>query len=111
MMRQTSLKHLFLLALLLGTLAAPPARAAVIYVNANMKTSGTGKSWGQAKRTITEALDQVTSGSQTQIWVAEGIYPEAIWIYKKSAIELYGGFTGKETRLDQRNSLSASDHH
>ena len=103
MSRKTSLKHLFLLALLLGTLAPPPAHAAVIYVNGQMKTSGTGASWSEAKRTIGEAVDQATTGTQTQIWVAEGIYAEAITM--KNKMELYGGFVGTETILANRNPL------
>ena len=101
MKRRTPLKHLFLFVLLLGTLAAPSAHAATIYVNGNMKTSGTGKNWSQAKRTIGEAIDQATSG--TQIWIASGTYHEALTM--KGGVSLYGGFQGGETKLSERNPI------
>ena len=93
---------LLLLALLLGIITAPSAHAATIYVNGQMKTSGAGASWTQAKRTIGEAIDQATSG--TQIWIANGTYHESLIM--KGGMALYGGFQGKETRLSERNPIT-----
>lgn len=87
----------------------------IIFVNATATGANNGQSWLNAYTSLHTALD--TAGYGTQIWVAAGTYsPEATppgysqptnnrtWtFYIKNGVKLYGGFTGSETLLDQRN--------
>lgn len=91
--------------------------AQVIYVNASSPAcpgTGNGASWTTAFCDLQDALDAAQNGNQ--IWVAQGVY-----LPKKAAdgsittnnrlktffinknIRLYGGFSGTETALNQRN--------
>jgi hypothetical protein len=76
------------------------SRAGVVYC---VKTNGndvlSGRSWGDAKRTVTGALAAAVSGDQ--VWVARGKYDESVVI--QDGVSLYGGFCGNETDLAQRN--------
>ncbi|TCO07764.1 choice-of-anchor Q domain-containing protein [Natronoflexus pectinivorans] len=68
--------------------------------------SGNGTSWQDAM-SLQEALSIVAPGEK--IWVAAGIYKPTTDINRtisfelKDGIELYGGFAGNETSLDERN--------
>ena len=64
--------------------------------------SGDGLSWATAFKTINEAVSFAFSNDE--IWVKEGTYllKETITI-KNGEIALYGGFSGWETALDQRD--------
>ena len=89
-------------------------RAGVIYVDAS-HTSGTkdGSSWAKAYDTLTAALSAAQSGQE--IWVADGVYyanpPETTpvagdkieSIQLRGNIAIYGGFSGDETSLDERD--------
>ena len=89
-----------LLILFLAALApAAPALALVHYVDAaRPNDSGDGLSWATAKKTIQGAINATTAAHQ--VWVKKGTYAEAIQL--RSGAALYGGFSGSETRLDQR---------
>jgi len=58
-----------------------------------------GQTWLTAKQTVQAAL--MASASGGQIWVAEGTYKEQITL--GDGVSVYGGFSGQESRLDQRN--------
>ncbi len=68
-------------------------------------------SWGASACELQTALDLAVPG--TQIWVAAGVYkptvptvpgdPRSATFRLKSGVSLYGGFSGDETSLDQRN--------
>lgn len=87
----------------------------IIYVNATATGGNNGQSWSNAFTSLHAALDTADYG--TQIWVAAGTYyPEVTptgyaqstnnrtWsFYIKNGVKLYGGFSGNETTLDQRN--------
>ncbi|MCB9279842.1 MAG: T9SS type A sorting domain-containing protein [Lewinellaceae bacterium] len=86
--------------------------AATWFVKPAGDDSNTGTSWGQAFLTIQKALQ--TAGAGDQIWVAAGIYyPDegpgqtdnntGASFQLVSNVGLYGGFTGSETLLTQRN--------
>lgn len=71
-----------------------------IYVDGTIYTAGDGSSWKTAKKTIASAIQDATS-SNTEIWVAEGVYPEVITL--KSNMSLYGGFDRHETSPEERD--------
>ncbi|MEO1672247.1 MAG: Calx-beta domain-containing protein [Cyanobacteria bacterium J06631_2] len=80
----------------------------IIYVDADA-TDGeeTGESWGDAYTDLQDAL--AVAGASDQIWVAEGTYVPTPTVDRDisfvipSGVNLYGGFLGNETDLDQRD--------
>ena len=87
---------------------------AALQVNQAAAPGGDGTSWATAYRYLSDAL-----GFSNEIWVAEGIYypdqseanptgtglrTDTFVLY--SGCKIYGGFSGGETSLDQRNYLS-----
>ena len=88
----------------------------IIYVNTN-NNSGTytGSSWATAYRRLQNALNNAASGDQ--IWVAAGVYypdegtiptnddPNSTFTLK-NGVAVYGGFSGTETLLSQRNAAT-----
>ena len=87
------------------------AQAAVRYVNVGLTTGADdGSSWENAYRTVdgvSRALTAAVSGDQ--VWVAAGTYEptsgtaRTVFITMKSGVAVYGGFTGTETDLAQRD--------
>jgi len=83
----------------------------IIYVNSKASVGGNGTTWDSAFNSLQEALDTVGRGDE--IWVASGIYKPSRktggeddrnkTFHLKKGVALYGGFSGKETVLDQRN--------
>lgn len=87
----------------------------IIYVNIAATGANNGLSWTDAFTDLQSALNY--NCSNTQIWVATGIYkpthdalgnnrpadPRDRTFYIKDGIKLYGGFTGTETSLQQRS--------
>ena len=78
----------------------------ITYVN--NQTNGSiydGKSWETAFLTIQEGIDNADSiysdENSKEVWVSAGTYVECITM--KSVILLYGGFSGDETSLEQRD--------
>ncbi|MFH2094745.1 MAG: right-handed parallel beta-helix repeat-containing protein [Bacteroidota bacterium] len=84
-------------------------------------TSGTynGNSWATAFQDVQDGIDAAYNAGGGDVWVAEGTY----YIYSSSAsntvmlkpgVYLYGGFTGTETLLNQRdweNNVTILDGH
>lgn len=88
-----------------------PADGTVIYVRASDGNDGNdGLTWGTAKKTITAALNAVTSDTEA-IWVAAGTYNEHITL--KKGVDLLGGFVAvgnPDNKLDDTNrNISNSD--
>lgn len=81
---------------------ASTGQAATWYVDADHLISGDGTSWHEAVLTIQEAISMAASWDE--IWVKKGVYnlTSSITINDKD-VRLYGGFTGHETSLDQRD--------
>lgn len=77
------------------------------FVKPNASGSANGLSWNNAFPRLQSAL--AVAQSSDQIWVAEGIYraslnnDRAAYFDVKSGVALFGGFTGIETTLNQRN--------
>src|SRR4051812_44785993 len=103
-------------------LALPPARAqTVLYINGPQATgANTGTSWPDAFRgedalqLALEAAAPLTAGGQTvQLWIAAATYtpsartipgdPVFATFTLQSRLELYGGFAGNESNLEQRD--------
>lgn len=84
--------------------------AATIYVNASAVGSNNGTSWNNAYTNLQEALSNAIFGDQ--IWVATGTYKatttndRTISFVMKNGVNLYGGFSGVETSINQRNISS-----
>lgn len=96
------LKKLISLAFLTGLLICPScADSAVICVNYNSPNNGPGTDWNHAFHTVQAGLSVAKSGNQ--VWVAKGTYVEFVGFSPNQNVGLYGGFTGTETALSQRN--------
>lgn len=80
---------------------SPIVTPRVVYVN-NSAAGGDGNSWATAYKKIQDAADDVTTNGPAQIWVAKGTYNENITL--GAFTHLYGGFSGTESNLSQRNT-------
>lgn len=103
--------HLTLFSLLLGV----SANAGIVYVNSQATGSNNGSNWTNAYTEIQPAIASANSGDE--IWVASGVYyptadiigntsptdPRTKVILIDKEITLYGGFSGSETLLSQRD--------
>src|ERR1041385_4855454 len=78
---------------------SPFTGAAILYVSPSGNDGSSGASWVQAKKTVGNAMGATHSGDQ--LWVAAGTYLEHVTL--KSGVALYGGFTGTESALEQRD--------
>ncbi len=81
------------------------------YVDTTATGDNTGKSWENAFTVIQDAVD--TAASDDWIWVAEGTYANstssiAPILTMKNGVEIYGGFTGIESKLSERDT--PADH-
>lgn len=84
-----------------------------LYVNAQATGGATGFSWGNAFTDLQSALNYPNpDGTLTEIWVAAGTYkpttttgPDSrtVSFAMKNNMAIYGGFSGNETNLSQRN--------
>lgn len=78
-----------------------------LYVNDDATGANNGSSWADAYTSLQSALAAAQSGDQ--IWVATGVYyptsgtNRSATFMLKNGVVLYGGFTGTETSLDQRD--------
>lgn len=79
-----------------GSTTVTPSRR---YVSKQAPQGGDGSSWENAFSSIMDAIDQSWDGDE--IWVAEGTYNEAV--YMEVAVAMYGGFSGVESGLSERN--------
>jgi len=89
-------------------IAAAPAQAVVHYVNAARPDDlGDGLAWQTARKSLQSALADAQFGDD--IWVAAGTYHPSETLdrtasfFLKNGVSIYGGFTGTETQLAQRN--------
>lgn len=91
-------------------LASTSAHASRYHVNANATGTGTGLSWTNAFTDLQEALSIVIPDDE--IWVAAGQYrpttgtTRTVSFVLRNGVDLYGGFAGTETALDQRDILN-----
>jgi predicted outer membrane repeat protein len=90
--------------------------SAVIYVNHSAAGANNGSSWADAFTDLQNALQSASPGDE--IWVAQGVYYPSVVIdlngdggidsreavfFLPDGIALYGGFTGSEGALSERN--------
>ena len=75
------------------------AEGKVVYVAKAGSDANDGLSWATAKVTVQAGLNSAVAGDE--VWVAAGTYVERITL--TAEVALYGGFTGSETELAQRN--------
>ena len=117
--KQKKLSKLILCMAIFLSVSAVSSAQTRYYVNQNVATSGDGKTWGGAFKTLQEAIKAASSSVQDEVWVAKGTYiPNTnswgtrydspsfsyqMTFYLKKPIRIYGGFTGTETTLAQRN--------
>jgi hypothetical protein len=86
-----------------------------VYVDTDAAPEGDGASWGTAFNELEDALAAAQAGDE--LWIADGVYtPDKVPDFPDSnlgdkafritgdqdGIQLYGGFSGSETRRDQR---------
>lgn len=83
------------------------AQSRRVYVDAYATGAGNGTSWQNAFTDLQAALFAAQPGDQ--VWVALGVYKPTdgynreISFRLKSGVQMYGGFSGVETELEQRN--------
>ncbi len=83
------------------------AYSMVFYVNQNAPAGGNGLSWAGAFRDLQSALSLAIPGDD--IWVATGSYKPTTGTNRnysfvmKAGVDLFGGFMGTETAINQRN--------
>ena len=83
----------------------------IIYVNLNSPhPPGTGMSWRSAYVDLQDALARAKHGRGNEIWVAKGTYyphnytsVQDISFELVNGVDVYGGFAGYETSLNQQN--------
>jgi hypothetical protein len=80
------------------------AMGATFYVKPNGNDANSGASWETAKATISGALDNAARNDL--IFVAQGTYFLTEEIYLRNGINIYGGFAGTETSLEERPPLT-----
>lgn len=89
--------------------AGAPDFEYILYVDGdNGDDSNFGFSWGSALQTLQPALDKAATAEGAEVWVKAGIYkPDStdpnISFEVPDHIYLYGGFSGTETSIDQRD--------
>jgi hypothetical protein len=72
-------------------------------VGTGLESSGDGTSWATAYASLEDALDNAADGDE--IWMQGGAYPLDTYlnIYDINNVSIYGGFSGTETALSQRD--------
>ena len=87
-----------------------------IFVNKSAPLGGDGTSWENAFQFIHDALNLTESGRGDEVWIAKGTYyPDegsgitnndttlAAAFNLKDAVSVYGGFSGLETNINERD--------
>ena len=97
----------FIFFALLILLSSFTLTAQTIYVNASASGNNDGTSWADAYTNLQTALD---NAGASDIWIATGTYStsavgsDTMAVYAvRSATNLYGGFSGTESSLDDRD--------
>ncbi|TYP99081.1 putative secreted protein (Por secretion system target) [Tenacibaculum adriaticum] len=81
---------------------------AIAYVNSSVPSGGDGTSWANAYNSLQDALANASTCFNNEIWVADGTYKphetnQSISFSIPANTKIYGGFSGTETDLTQRN--------
>jgi len=78
----------------------------IVYVDLEQVSNPeTGETWANAFDTIQEGVDAAFDAGGGQVWVAEGVYTAAAdpVVSLLEYVQVYGGFDGTETVLEQRD--------
>lgn len=83
----------------------------VVYVMPSAMGTGDGSSWANAAGSLATVLQEAhTNTAIQQVWVAAGTYypsstnnQDDFFRVRRSNLKLYGGFTGEETSLSERD--------
>jgi len=79
-----------------------------VYVNHSASGANDGSTWENAFTNIYDAFNSAEEGDE--VWVAQGTYIAAEsrtnFVTLNKNIQIYGGFLGSETQLDDRNAES-----
>ena len=70
------------------------------YVKPAMTGTGDGSSWANASGSIQTMINSSTAGDQ--VWIAGGEYALSATLTMKGGVNVYGGFLGFETDINQR---------
>ena len=79
----------------------------IVYVNSDAKGGNDGSSWTNAFNSLAKAIKETKLPAQ--LWIAQGQYfttdnlDRNVSIVINSGIQLYGGFKGTESKLEQRD--------
>ncbi|MCB0737873.1 MAG: hypothetical protein KDC92_10200 [Bacteroidetes bacterium] len=94
--------------LVLSILSTTIAFGKTIYVKANANGTNAGNSWANAYISLQTALSNASNGDQ--IWIAAGTYTpgnkSTDYFNMKNGVSIYGGFSGTETKLEERNTFN-----
>lgn len=80
---------------------------AIIFVNLKAKGINNGSSWNDAYTNLQTAISNAQTGDE--IWVAKGTYrptsgtDRTVSFVLKNGVKMYGGFSGDETSISQRD--------
>jgi hypothetical protein len=104
-MKQNSLKSndyilVFLISLCILIICTTEAFGDRWYVKVDGSNDNTGNSWNHAYRTVQYAIE--SSGSGDEIWIKQGIYYFSGSVEINKKLSIYGGFSGVETDLSNR---------
>lgn len=84
------------------------------YVNPSATGNGSGNSWANAYTSFQAAINAAPTNLSTsqdyQIWVKAGVYTPGLnktdhFLIDKGQLKIYGGFSGTETAINQRNPV------
>jgi hypothetical protein len=87
-----------------------PVGSSIVYVDSNATGTGIGDSWTNAATSIQAALGII--GANGQIWVKSGTYKPTsgsdrlISYVVNQNVEIYGGFNGTESSLNDRDLIN-----
>ena len=95
-------------------LGANAVEAKIVHVNGNVANPGNGSSWATAYKYLRDALDNSASGDS--IYLAAGTYypddgatghfGDREFSFDLQGQKIFGGFSGNETSLSQRNPIA-----
>lgn len=74
--------------------------SATVYVDINASAGGDGTTWATAYQTIQDGIN-VAAIAKEAVWVAQGIYKEAIAM--ATGVAVYGGFQAGASDISERN--------
>lgn len=111
MIRMRTLFRLYILLTLLCASVSAMAQSKTYYVSPTAKGTGDGSSW-QSTTTLSDALEAAQAGEQIWVQGFEQITdPNQLYVAPaegfsvNSGVQLYGGFAGTETNINDRETL------